>query len=107
MGSVKAPGLSLWEQGHPGRLPGWLPPSAGLKISPMVSVPCDRLLCFIAESPALGVFALKVFCSARASKACLGQGIALSAGKLLGEIHCMGEIQHCVCIFALQEHDIL
>lgn len=105
MGSVKAPGLSPWEQGHPGRLPGWLPPSAGLKISPMVSVPCDRLLCFIAESPVLGVFALKVFFGA--SKACLGQGIALSAGKLLGEIHCMGEIQHCVCIFALQEHDIL
>lgn len=74
----------------------------------MVSVPWDHLLCFIPESPVLGVLALKGFCSAGASKACVVQGIPLlSAGKLLGEIHHMGEIQHCVCIFPLQEHDIL
>lgn len=86
---------------------GGLSSSAGLKISPMVSVPCVCLLCFIPESAVLGVFALKFFCGAGASKACLVQGIPLlSAGKLLGEIHRMGETQHCVCIFALQEHDI-
>lgn len=67
----------------------------------MVSVPCGRLLCFTCVG---GVCSKGFF---GASKACLVQGIPLSAGKLLGEIHCMGEIQHCVCIFALQEHDIL
>lgn len=68
-----------------------LSPSAGLKISPMVSVPCGCLLCFIPESPMSGVFALKVFCGAGAREACLVQGTPLlSSGKLLGGVHQVG-----------------
>lgn len=79
----------------------WPPPRVGCHLLLALKFPHGSLLCFIPESPVLGVFALKVFCGAGANKACLVQGIPLlSVGKLLGEIHHMGEIQQCVCIFA-------